>query len=147
MASLSHYSPSSSSASHPIGTTVRVQEFLTNIPVRRQAALKATTIVSTNVRKLLSAYAFARPEVRFSFKVLKAKNEKANWSYAPNSANSSLTEAASKIVGKDVASRLLLATSASLDQPDAGNASEYRLEVLLVDPRSGMSIKFKLPVH
>ena len=34
-------------------------------------------------KAILQAYALARPSVRLSFKVLKAKNEKANWTYSP----------------------------------------------------------------
>jgi DNA mismatch repair ATPase MutL len=93
---------SSSSASHPIGTTIRVQGFLERIPVRKQTAVKAASRSLLAIKKLLYAYAFARPTIRFSLKVLKGKNDKANWLYAA-SAGSVLLEAAAKIVGKDVA--------------------------------------------
>ncbi|KIW19676.1 hypothetical protein PV08_00250 [Exophiala spinifera] len=94
---------SSSSASHPVGTTFRVQDFLTKIPVRKQAALKSAAKTLQSVKSLLFAYAFARRDVRFSLKVLKSKNEKSDWVYAA-SRNASLSEVATKIVGKEIVS-------------------------------------------
>lgn len=46
----------------------------------------------------------ARPAVRFSLKVLKAKNDTCNWMYAPR-CGSGIEDAAFKIVGKDCASQ------------------------------------------
>ncbi|EXJ56816.1 hypothetical protein A1O7_07160 [Cladophialophora yegresii CBS 114405] len=94
---------SSSSASHAVGTTVRVQDFLMKIPVRKQSALKATTKTLEAIKSLLFAFAFARPEVRFSLKVLKAKNNRLNWTYAATP-NQSLREITTKIVGTELAS-------------------------------------------
>ncbi|OCT48964.1 DNA mismatch repair protein MutL [Cladophialophora carrionii] len=94
---------SSSSASHAVGTTIRVQDFLMRIPVRKQSALKASTKTLEAIKSLLFAFAFARPEVRFSLKVPKAKNNKLNWTYAATP-NQSLTETTTKIVGKELAS-------------------------------------------
>ncbi|KAJ5140891.1 DNA mismatch repair protein C-terminal [Penicillium atrosanguineum] len=87
--------------SHPAGTTLRVTDFLKYIPVRRQTALKDATKTLTRIKKLLQAYAFAHPVLRFSIKVLKAKNENNNWTYAP-SADTEIVDAAIKIVGRDV---------------------------------------------
>lgn len=123
---------SSSSASHPIGTTVRVQDFLSTIPVRKQAAQKATTKTITNIRKLLHSYAFARSEVRFSFKVLKAKNEKSNWSFAPSKPAAALAEVAAKVVGKDVADQCTQRSIQS--EADNGDASSWRLQALVISP-------------
>lgn len=97
---------SSSSAAHGTGTTVRVSDFLRSIPVRKQTALKQATKTLNNIKKLLFDYAFARPRVRFQFKVLKSGGDlKANWSFAPCSDPSNLNVLASKIVGKDVAAQ------------------------------------------
>lgn len=85
----------------PVGTTVRINGFLNAIPVRRQTALKTASKSLIKIKKLLKAYALARPSVRFTLKVLKAKNDNGNWTYAPNSGEHIL-EAARKIIGRDV---------------------------------------------
>lgn len=85
--------------SHPVGTTIRIVDFLKHIPVRQQTALKASAKTTNKIRKLLYSYAYARPSVRFSLKVLRTNNNKGNWIYAPSSGNTVL-EAAVKIGGK-----------------------------------------------
>ena len=87
---------------HPVGTTVRVTDFLKHLPVRRQTALKSVPKILAKIRSLLQAYALARPAVRFSLKVLKAKNEKLNWLYAPSSGagGGKVVDAALKVVGQ-----------------------------------------------
>ncbi|GAB1736535.1 hypothetical protein NU219Hw_g7682t1 [Hortaea werneckii] len=85
-------------ASLPVGTTVRITDFIKSNPVRRQQALKSAEKVLKKTKQMLQGYAFARPHVRLSLKVLKAKNEKVNWVYAPKP-NGSLEDAALKIVG------------------------------------------------
>ena len=45
---------------------------------------------------MLQAYAIARPSIRFSLKVLKAKNEKGNWIYAPKP-GATVVDAATKV--------------------------------------------------
>lgn len=52
----------------------------------------------------MQAYALARPAVRFSLRILKAKNDKGGWLYAPK-ADASVEDAAIKVVGKDCASQ------------------------------------------
>lgn len=85
----------------PVGTTVRINGFLNPIPVRRQTALKTATKSLIKIKKLLQAYALARPSVRFTLKVLKAKNDTGNWIYAPKYGEYIL-EAARRIIGRDV---------------------------------------------
>lgn len=85
--------------SQPIGTTVRIIDFLKNLPVRRQTAEKVSGKSTIKIKRLLHAYAYARPSVRFSLKVLKAKNDKSNWIYAPANGDTVL-DAAIKIDGK-----------------------------------------------
>ena len=53
---------------------------------------------------MLKAYALARPLVRFSLKVLKAKNDKENWMYAAKS-GATVVDAALKIIGPQVVSQ------------------------------------------
>ncbi|TKA28195.1 hypothetical protein B0A50_04167 [Salinomyces thailandicus] len=82
----------------PVGTTVRITDFIKANPVRRQQALKSTEKVLKRIKQTLQAYAFVRPRVRFSLRVLKAKNEKGNWMYAPK-AGGGVEDAAMKVVG------------------------------------------------
>lgn len=88
-------------ASHPVGTSIRVVDFLKNLPVRRQTALKSTAASLLKIKRTLKAYAIARPATRLSLKVLKAKNDKDNWVYAPK-AGACVSDAATKVVGKEV---------------------------------------------
>lgn len=82
---------------------MRVQSFLKAIPVRRQTALKAAPRTLLDIKKLLQAYAFARPTVRISFKVLKSKNDKYNWVYGPSPGSTTLLSTTARIVGQEVA--------------------------------------------
>lgn len=129
-------SVSSSSASHAVGTTVRIQDFLSRVPVRRQTAVKAASTTTTNIRKLLQSYAFARSAVRTSFKVLKARDEKSNWSFAPVRPAAALSEAATKIVGKSVADQCSQHIVES--ELDVANQARWRIEALLISPNSRM---------
>ncbi|KAJ9610459.1 hypothetical protein H2200_005236 [Cladophialophora chaetospira] len=121
---------SSSSTSHPVGTTIRVQDFLTRIPVRKQTALKTVTRTLDSIKSLLFAFAFARPEVRFSLKVLKGKNDKMNWTYAASS-SPTVTEVATKIVGKEVASMCTPHTISS-DSCDVDIGPDWSINALVI---------------
>ncbi|KAJ4382665.1 hypothetical protein N0V86_001887 [Didymella sp. IMI 355093] len=88
--------------SHPVGTTVRVTELLQTARVRKNLAIKGATKCLTKVRRLMQAYALARPAVRFRLHVLKAKNNKGDFVYAPK-ANANVEDAALKIVGRECA--------------------------------------------
>ncbi|KAK2809155.1 hypothetical protein FQN50_003990 [Emmonsiellopsis sp. PD_5] len=88
-------------ASHPIGTTVRVHEFLKFVPVRKQTALKCVPKSINRMKKMLNAYALSRPEIRLSFKVLKGKNE-STWVYSAKR-NATISDALLTVVGAEVA--------------------------------------------
>ncbi|RJE26922.1 DNA mismatch repair protein [Aspergillus sclerotialis] len=90
-------------ASHPVGTTVRISDFLKYIPVRRQTALRNTAKTLARIKKMVQSYAMSQPSKRLSFKVLKAKNESNNWMYAPVQ-NATLIDAALKTVGSSITS-------------------------------------------
>lgn len=113
-------------ASLPVGTTVKISDFIKANPVRRQVALKNVESCLKKIKRLLQAYAFARPHVRLSLQVLKAKNKKADWVYAPK-LNGNAEDAAFKIVGAACASSCLwsvvedqgLTLQAFLPRPDA----------------------------
>jgi hypothetical protein len=91
-------------ASHPVGTTVKVTDFFKSFPVRKQDSLKHSARVLAKIRRLMQAYALARPTVRFQLRVLKAKSEKGNFNYAPKP-GANVEDAAFKIIGRDCASQ------------------------------------------
>ncbi|KAK5940777.1 hypothetical protein PMZ80_007194 [Knufia obscura] len=132
---------SSSSAAHGTGTTVRVTDFLKSIPVRRQTAQKQAVKTLPKVKKLLFDYAFARPTVKFSFKVLKSKSDlRDNWTFAPSKDASNLQMLAGKIVGKDV-------TAQCKQESISSEEDDYAIEALMVKPdgdptKSGSSSRF-----
>ncbi|KAI9680158.1 MAG: hypothetical protein M1829_001395 [Trizodia sp. TS-e1964] len=82
---------------HPVGTTVRVAGFLSDIPVRRQVAIKSCTKSLANIKRMLQSYALARPEIRFSFKISKSTKEGGNWIYVPPKSAPCLKYAALKV--------------------------------------------------
>lgn len=135
------FSPRTRRTSHPPGTTVRIENFLKHIPVRRQTALKAATKHLTRIKKLLQAYAIAHPPKRFSLKVLKAKNENSNWTYAPG-AYASLSDAALKVAGTEVSSCCIVKvlSSQSLAQNErSSNQGDYEATAFLPKPPFGRS--------
>jgi DNA mismatch repair protein MutL len=113
-------------ATHPPGTTIRIANFLKNQPVRKQVALKAASKTLTKIRQLLQSYAFARPATRLSLKVIKAKNDKDNYTYAPK-IGGGIEDTAFKVLGQPCASQCVWAeleyegftVEAFLPRPDA----------------------------
>ena len=91
--------------SNPVGTTIRVQDFLSSIPVRRQTVLKSANKILSRIKLLLQDYAIAKPTVRISFKVLKAKNDKGNWSYVPKK-NATALDAADQVYSRPLSAAL-----------------------------------------
>ncbi|KAB2106802.1 hypothetical protein AG0111_0g5060 [Alternaria gaisen] len=88
--------------SHPIGTTVKVTKFLDFIPVRKQTASKNSANLLAKIRRLMQAYALARPTTRFRLRVLKAKNNNGDFVYAPK-ADANVKDATLKVIGKNCA--------------------------------------------
>jgi DNA mismatch repair protein MutL len=95
---------SRSRTSHPIGTTIVVTKFVYKLPVRKQTFLKEASKTLGKIKELLQAYVLARPNIKFSFKVLKEK--KGLWSYAPHPCGG-VKEAVSQIFGKETASQCI----------------------------------------
>lgn len=91
-------------ASHPFGTTIRITDFMHKNPVRKQVALKGSAKSIDKTKQTLQQYAFARPNTRLSLRVLKAKSDRDNWTYAPR-AGADVDEPALKVVGKPCASQ------------------------------------------
>lgn len=116
-----------------MGTSIRVERFLQNLPVRRQAAEKTSVNMLAKVKKMLQAYALARPHLRLLLKVLKAKDRKADWTYpksrAPSASNLEASfNAATDIFGKKLTSqcRLTFSTWSSTGEQIHGATSEER---------------------
>lgn len=129
----------------PKGTTVRILDFLKTLPVRRQTALKSASKSLIKIKRLLQSYALARPSVRFSLKLLKAKNDNGNWIYAPHNVDY-IPEAARSILGKDVTEQCqwklwqpLRADDEAMPIPSTTSSAEesYTIEALLPKPNYG----------
>ena len=122
-----------------MGTTLRIRGFLQVVPVRKEAAKKAASKTLTCIKKLLYNYAFARPSVRFTLKVLRTNNEKANWSYGPKIGPISLQDTTAKIAGQEVAAQCEL-RSAELEQAVHQSAvgESYHVDAVLVRPDGGL---------
>ncbi|KAF2831313.1 hypothetical protein CC86DRAFT_443052 [Ophiobolus disseminans] len=88
--------------SHPVGATVKASQFFEIIPVRKQTAIKNSAKCLAKIRRLMQAYALARPAIRFRLHVLKAKNNKSDFIYAPK-VSLNLEDAVLKVIGKDCA--------------------------------------------
>jgi len=93
---------STENASHPVGTTVKLTNFFNYLPVRKQTAMKTPSRCLGKIRRLMQAYALARPTTRFRLRIPKAKNGNSDFVYAPK-ANANVEDAALKVVGKDCA--------------------------------------------
>ncbi len=112
--------------------------------MRYQSALKSTTKALIAITRTLQAYALARPAIRFSLRVLKAKNEKANWTYAPKP-GASVQDAATKVVGKKVVEQCQWQIWNSRGRDAEGEGSEagndlsemFTIEALLAKPGCG----------
>ncbi|OQD69053.1 hypothetical protein PENPOL_c002G03603 [Penicillium polonicum] len=123
--------------SHPVGTTVRITDFLKHLPVRRQTALKGAARNLTRIKKLLQAYAIAQPSKRLSLKVLKAKNENSNWTYAP-SADASISDAALKVAGTEASSSCVIKRFSSqiTDGNQRGPSDQKEYEAIAFLPKT-----------
>lgn len=143
---LAYHTPREVRVSQPVGTTVRITELMKKLPVRRQTALKASAKSIAKIRRLLHAYAYARPSLRLSLKVLKAKNDKSNWVYAPASGDTVL-DAALKIGGSKLVDQCqwrvwkssVNDNSSIADvETNENNGRFYKIEALLPSPTCGM---------
>ncbi|GAB7365545.1 hypothetical protein MBLNU230_g6617t1 [Neophaeotheca triangularis] len=92
-------------ASFPVGTTVKLGDFIKVNPVRRQNILKNAEKCLKKIKQTMQAYALARPQTRLSLRVLKAKNDKGNFTYAPQSGANQAQSAALKVLGSSCISQ------------------------------------------
>lgn len=133
--------------SQATGTAVRVVDFLRSLPVRRQTAMKTSAKSLADIKLLLQAYTLARPFVRFSMKVVKAKTEKGNWMYAPKIGDC-IPDAVVKIFGKRLADQCQWNVWSSSsrrskvtltdDGDEADSHASYTIEAFLPTPKYGM---------
>ena len=141
--------------SHSVGTTVQIDHFLSSFPVRKQLAEKNSTKNLTRIKSLLQRYALARPGLRVSLKVIKAKTSKVDWGYSPRTGLTEIPfrqlvlDAAIKIFGTKAAEALLYQAyswtpageiEAVNDTESLDHTSDleerYLLECSLIDPTS-----------
>ena len=124
--------------------------------MRRQTAIKEFNKQLAKIKRILQAYALARPSVRLSLRVLKAKSDRTNWIYAPKS-NTSVLDAAVKIVGKKVSDqcRWIVWSSNTLDSSaepthaentdtPKNSLSTYQVEALIPKSDAGESTLVQL---
>jgi DNA mismatch repair protein MutL len=130
-----------STISHPVGTTVSVTNFLSKLPVRKQAILKESKKTLATIKHILQSYALARLNVRLKLRVLKSVQH--SWSFAPRP-NPSIREVVSQVIGRDVGTQCMELTSswnsgdsgillggvnASVPSLHAGDATDFHFQV------------------
>lgn len=107
--------------------------------------MKSASKTISKIKKLLQAYAMARPGTRLSLKVLNSKNDKDNWTYAP-SPTASIVDASRKVVGVETAGQCVCKTwpenvegsnvsvklVAYLPKVDAGKSPPRKFDVVLM---------------
>ena len=156
---------SESRTSHPVGTAVKVEKYLQNLPVRRQAAEKTAVKMLARIKRLLQAYALARPYLRLSLKILKAKDRKGDWMYPKSGALSASRPKASLYAATDIFGRKLISQceficsswSTTGDQineatsekmgPSASTDGLYILEAIIAKRDCGAYILTKIRNH
>ncbi|PTB69911.1 hypothetical protein BBK36DRAFT_1110711 [Trichoderma citrinoviride] len=125
--------------SAPVGTTVQVAKLFENLPPRKQYSLKNSAKYIQSTRDLLRGYAFARPDIRLSFKVLGEATS--CWSYAPTCA-AGVKEAALQMFGVALANSCIhVSRNSGCDQEASAQRSqqtseEFILEALIPKPSS-----------
>lgn len=81
---------------------MKISKFFEHTPVRKQNAIKNSTKVLSKIRRLVKAYALARPNIRLHLRILKAPTNKGDFTYAPT-LNSNIKDAVIKVISKDCA--------------------------------------------
>ncbi|CAI6098286.1 unnamed protein product [Clonostachys chloroleuca] len=101
----------------PVGTTVKAEFLFEKMPTRKSYAVKESQKTLSKIKKLLRAYALARPDIKLSFKVL---NDSMNgWDYAP-SRTATLQDAAMQIFGGELLNQCTY-VEMKWDFPNAGD--------------------------
>lgn len=117
-----------------VGTTVRVQNLFSNIPVRKKITMDNIQKSIADVKHLLQAYALARPQIRLSFGIL--GDNKAPWSYSPV-VTPTVRDAAFQVLGKDLAAQYtnvaLAEPASSPDNKLVEELTEHEISRITVD--------------
>jgi DNA mismatch repair ATPase MutL len=106
-------------------------------------ALKTASKTVQKIRKMLQSYALARPTIRFSLKVVKAKSDAPNWVYAPT-LKSTIADAALKAAGQDVGSQCITRSWPG-DDSDDGNSTKLRTTSADDESEQGLKLTALLP--
>ena len=94
-------------ASHPIGTTVCVENFMAKLPVRKIAFEKEATKSMAKINRLLQAYALARRSIKFNLKV--SNNGKGSWTFIPHPSGD-VRDTVLRVIGRGTAQQCFEAT-------------------------------------
>jgi len=92
---------------HPSGTTVKVVNLFSTLPVRRLNAEKNATGNIAKIRKCLISYALSRPSLRMYFRVLKYASSKFNFTYAPSPTDPNVRDVVRQLLNRDCAAQCL----------------------------------------
>lgn len=133
---------SDSLTSHPIGTTVRATNLFYQMPVRRQMLVGKASKTMDEIKSMLRSYAFARPQIRWSMKILGGRDTQSDWTYAPPR-QGTIRDVARALVSKKVAEECVLREWASVtaDNDLPGIQGErFRIEALLPKADCGEKI-------
>ncbi len=105
---------SQSRCSHPVGTTVNINNLFDKIPVRREQWKKEKESFKqvTKIKELLQSYALARVQVRLRLKVL--KSPKPSWTFAPRPQDG-IKEVVSQLLGRELAAQCICCLCNLLD--------------------------------
>ncbi|TFB04405.1 PMS1-like protein [Trichoderma ghanense] len=120
--------------SAPVGTTVQVTKLFENMPPRKQYSLKNSAKYIQSTKDLLKGYAFARPDIRLSFKVLGEATS--CWSYAPT-CGKGVKEAALQMFGAALVNNCVNVSrnsgcdEAAFTQRNQRTSEEFILEALM----------------
>lgn len=144
---------------------MKIEKFLQNLPVRRQAAEKTSARMLVKIKRILQAYALARPHLRLSLKILKAKDRKGDWTYPKTRALSASRleasfDAATDIFGKKLTSQCEMkfsswsstgkhigeATSKDLSSSSSRDEA-YTLEAIMAKPDCGTYLLTAIKKH
>lgn len=90
--------------SGPVGTAVKVTDLFARIPVRRQVALKEISKTTSKIRDLIHSYAFARPQIKLTLRVI--NQSKAVLSYSPGN-HGNIKQAALQLFGAEFVSQCI----------------------------------------
>lgn len=136
---------SDSLTSHPLGTTVRATNLLHQMPVRRQILLSKASKTIDEIKAMLRSYAFARPQIRWSLKILGGRDVRSDWIYVPPK-DGTIMDVTKALVGKKVAEECILcewSTSTGNERPMI-QREDFRIRGLFPKSRCGKKTDYRI---